>query len=407
MFFLSLQEPEDPVSSLGVIGVEAEENEAHAGVIQNVPFSTVEEPVPLDREISLRVDMNIQPQSPSNHDPEEPTGTRGLPTSAAHATLESTFTVEHGVPMPVTANADVVDPTSCPDTPSHLSASFVSAAPDVLPQAQRQAPDDGLFTPAEESTTVTPASIHGQALEELAHAFFEIPSVSSTPVEGLAPMSNADLSADIDLGNDQSIEQTEVPLQLPPIGAEAMHISGAQHSGNIHAKSSHNDSISTPSPSAPPASIHVTLTRKPTDPILVSDPYPYSLSTPGVGLMDPIEEDSEQDNSMSSNSTWEKDMEDKDTNSILDDADEPEFQYPPEPDVSAELNVRATAKDEEAKVVDEAADVDARRDFGPESVVALLPQTSAQIQPADPPMAPGLISGIEENDVSPREILPM
>ena len=377
LFFLSLQEPEDRAPSLGVVSVEAEEAEAHhtsrkTGAIQDVPLSTVEEPVSLDYEISSQVDTNIKPQTSSNPDPEGP------PTSATHVTPDFTSsTIERDVPMPVTANPNVVDPASCPGTPSHLSASAIPAGVDVQPQ---QTQSDGLFTPADKPTGVAPTSIHGQALDKLAQAFPEIPSVSSTPVEELVPISNPDLLTDIDLGIDRAIEQIEAPLQLPPIGTD---LSSAQPSGNIHATTSGNGPISTPPLPDPPVSMHVTLIRKPTDPILVSDPYPYSLSTPGSTLMDPTGEDSEHDYSMSSNSTFEKDLEDKDTtNSIPDDVNEPELQYPLEPDILSELNV-----------------------------VACLPQ-SASVQPADLPtgdgaVAPGLISGTEIDDVSPREILPM
>jgi hypothetical protein len=403
LFFLSLQEPGDRAPSLGVVSVEGEEGEAHhtsreTGAIQDVPFSTVEEPVSLDYEINSQVDTNIQPQTSSNPGPEEPS------TSATHVTSDFTSsTIERDVPMPVTANPNVVDPTSCPGTPLHLSASAIPAGVYVQTQARRHG--DDLFTPADKSTVVAPASMHGQALDVLALAFPEIPSVSSTPVEELVPMSNPDLLTDIDLGIGRAIERIEAPRQLPPTGAD---ISSAQPS---HATTSGNGPISTP-PLPDPVSMHVNLIRKPTDPILVSDPYPYSLSTPGNNLMDPTEEDSEQDYSLSSNSTFEKDLEDKDANSIPDDTDELELQYPLEADILSELNVLAAAKGEEAsKLVDEAADVGAHEDFNPEPVVARLPQ-SAEVQPADLPtgdgtVAPGLINGVEKDDVSPREILPM
>jgi hypothetical protein len=401
--------------------VEAEESEAHCtdhetGAIRDAPLSTVEEPIPLDYEVRSQVDANIQPQPSSNPDHEESTDSMESPTSATHPDSISS-TVEHDVPMPVTANANVVDPTNCPGTPpSHQRASLISAVLDVQPQDQQQASGDGLFTPADESTTVTPANIHCHVLDELARVFFGTPIVSSTPEEEFSPVLNADHFSDLNVGlnlviDDRAIEEIEAPVQLPPIGAEVMHISGAHPSENIQAKTSHDGSIS-PLPPDPPISMLAMLTRKPTDPILVSDPYPYSLSTPGV---DPTEVDSEQDNSMSSNSTLEKDLEDKDTNSILDDADELELRYPPEPDVLAELNGPAAAKGEEAsKFVDEVADVDvdAHGDFDPGSVVARLPQLSAEVQPANLPtidstVAPGSINGVEKDDGTPRKILPM
>ena len=393
--------------------MEAEESEAHrtnheTGAIRDAPFSTVEEPIPLDYEVSSQVDASIQPQPPSDPDPEEPTGSRESPTSATHITPDPiSSTVEHDVPMPVIANANVVDPTSCPGTP----ASLISAALDVQPQAQQQASGDGLFTPADESTTVTPTGIHRHVLDELARVFFGAP-VSSTPVEEFSPVLDADHLSDLGLVIDRAIEEIEAPVQLPPIVAEAMHISGVHPSENIHSKTSRDGPISPLLPD-PPISMLVTLTRKPTDPILVSDPYPYSLSTPGVSLIDPTEEDSEQDNSMSSYSTLDKDLEDKETNSILDDADELELQYPPEPDVLVELNDPAAAKGEEAsEIVDEVVEVDAHGDFDPESVVARLPQSSAEVQPVNLPtidssVASGPTNDVEKDDVTQREILPM
>lgn len=399
--------------------MDAEESEAHRTIyevdaIRDAPFSTAEESIPLDNEVSSQEDTNIQPQPSSNPDPEEPTGLRESPTSATHLTPDSiSSTVKHDIPMPVTANANFVDPTSCPDTPSHQGASLAPAVLDVQPQAQQQASGDGLFTPADGSTTGTPVNIHHHILDELARAFFGTPIVSSTSEDEFSPLSNADNLSDFGFViDDRAIEENiEAPVQLPPIGAEAaMHISDARPSENIQAKTSFDGPISPP-PSDPPISMLVTPTRKPTDPILVSDPYPYSLSTPGVSLIDPIEEDSEQDNSMSSNSTLEKDLGDKDTNSIPDDADGLELQYPPEPDVLAELNGSAVAKGEEArKIVDEVAEVVDQGDFDPESVAA---QSSAEAQqPANPPtinstVAPSPINGVEKDGVTPKEILPM
>jgi hypothetical protein len=80
-------------------------------------------------------------------------------------------------------------------------------------------------------------------------------------------------------------------------------------------------------------SMKVTMTRKPTDPMFYADPYPYSLSTPGTGYFlgdtskdDVSEEDTELDNSMSTSSTVDKDIDDKAT----EDFEGLELQYPPE-----------------------------------------------------------------------------
>ena len=417
------QEPGDRALSLGVVSVDAEESEARhkkieSDAIRDAPLSTVEEAIPLDKEVSSQVDTNIQPQPSSNPDPEELTGSKESSTSATHVAPNSvSSTVEHDVPMPIIANANFVDPTSCPDTPSHQGASLTPGAPDSRPQAQQQASGDGLFTPADGSTTGTPANIHRHVLDELARAFFGTPIASSTPEEEFFPVLNEDHLSDLGLAiNNRAVDEIiEAPVQLPPIDAEAtMQISGVHPSENIQTKPPRDGPIS-PLRSDPPVSMLVTPTRNPTDPILVSDPYPYSLSTPGVSLIDPTEEESEQDNSMSSNSTLEKDLEDKDTNSVLDDADQLELQYPPEPDILAEMNGPAAAKGEEAsKIVGEVAHADAHGDFDLESVVAPLPQSSPEVQQPEknPPtidstVAPSPINGVEKHDVTPEEILPM
>jgi len=77
------------------------------------------------------------------------------------------------------------------------------------------------------------------------------------------------------------------------------------------------------------------LTRKPSIPILMADPYPYCLSTPESSMYAGQDEASEEeiglDNSLSSNSTLEKEIEvTRHEANILDDLDDLDFQYPPE-----------------------------------------------------------------------------
>lgn len=96
----------------------------------------------------------------------------------------------------------------------------------------------------------------------------------------------------------------------------------------------------------PSASTEPMITRKPPALFLCNDPYPYSLSTPGVAsLIDapkeeaPEEEDTEQDNSMSSTSTFDKILEDIYLNHIPDDTgnvEDSELQYPTEPGLWSE-----------------------------------------------------------------------
>jgi hypothetical protein len=88
------------------------------------------------------------------------------------------------------------------------------------------------------------------------------------------------------------------------------------------------------------------ITPKPAALFLCNDPYPYSLSTPGIAsfidaLKDeaPEEEDTAQDNSMSSSSTLDKNLEDIYLNHIPDDTsnvEDSELQYPIEPGLWSE-----------------------------------------------------------------------
>ncbi|KAL0955769.1 hypothetical protein HGRIS_001984 [Hohenbuehelia grisea] len=98
------------------------------------------------------------------------------------------------------------------------------------------------------------------------------------------------------------------PMEGMPSPIAPIHTTDPAHSANSHP----------PVLSSPVSEYHNTnagdthggmiLTRKSTDPILHADPYPYSLSTPGAGLLDASQSDDEQDSpdvSMSSNSTQE------------------------------------------------------------------------------------------------------
>lgn len=103
------------------------------------------------------------------------------------------------------------------------------------------------------------------------------------------------------------------------------------------ATSMSNSSILT----TPSASTEPMITHKPPALFLCNDPYPYSLSTPGIASFIDApkeeaseEEDTEQDNSFSSSSTFDKIMEDIYLNHIPDDTDnaeDSELQYPTEP----------------------------------------------------------------------------
>jgi hypothetical protein len=90
-----------------------------------------------------------------------------------------------------------------------------------------------------------------------------------------------------------------------------------------------------------PLPMGVSLTR-PRVPVLMSDPYPYSLSTPHNSFAyilpeEGSEEETGLDNSMSSISTLEQEKDKKVSAGALDDGEDLEFQYPPEQEVIEEL----------------------------------------------------------------------
>lgn len=91
----------------------------------------------------------------------------------------------------------------------------------------------------------------------------------------------------------------------------------------------------------PPLPMGVSLTR-PRVPVLMSDPYPYSLSTPHDSFAylfpeEGSEEETGLDNSLSSISTLEQEKDKKGSVGALDDGEDLEFQYPPEQEVIEEL----------------------------------------------------------------------
>lgn len=290
--------------------------------------------------------------------------------------------VAQQVPMPVTANAEVADPTDQVPTPSRRQPNFiinipgtpkfilspvntprpageavpvsVSLPPSVL-RALRQQPSspgpsqilaqvsvastqsDGLFTPAEVSATITPSEPiedpHRQALDKLAEVLLgHIPvhPEGQSSASALRGLSLPDLPPQLRL---DSLAADEMVLQSPHVDDILGDIPGFDTLQNLGDTSSSPVTLPRRTPSA---FMGVTMSRKSTDPILMADPYPYSLSTPGSELH-PVhdegsEEDAALDNSMSSNSTMEKETGEKDSLNLLDD-EELELQYPPGVDI--------------------------------------------------------------------------
>jgi len=347
--------------------------------------------------------------------------------------------VTQQVPMPVTANAEVADPTDQLPTPSRRQPNFiinipgtpkfilspvntprpagevipvsVSLPPSVL-RALKQQPSspgpsqilaqasvastqsDGLFTPAEASRTITPSDPledpHRQALDKLAEVLLgHVPVYpeGESSATALREPSLPDLPPQLRL---DSLAADETALQSPHIDDILGDIPGFDALQNLR---------DSPSPAAlsrrtPSVFMGVTLSRRSTDPVLMADPYPYSLSTPGSGLH-PVhdegsEEDAALDNSMSSNSTMEKETGGKDSLDLLDD-EELELQYPPGVDFfsgSQDVNL-------------------SRKDFNAPPAAA-TPQFDEIIQADDPFKLMGTDSAIApgpvDNDENPSDI---
>ncbi|KAF8161273.1 hypothetical protein B0H34DRAFT_796084 [Crassisporium funariophilum] len=473
------EELADRATSLGVVSVGPD----HAADLPQGRTAEMDEDVP-HRSPSAEVGRErlvVTEPTPPQTDTEilslSLTGNKGsLHATDRKGTAESP--VRQSVPMPVTANADVPDPTSRPQTPSRhpnfilnlpgtpnfiLSPTGTPRLPGEpvpvsipIPQSvlralrQGQTPatvqGDGLFTPAEVSaevsatqTPIEPPSedIHSHLLTELAQAFFGTPFASSSGEEHHDAIDNG-------LHALNHLETTVDPFSAPaqPAPQQTSALTSASQEPKVVASNSAGSAVfsdvqaasvpadretsvaNTPSNSTSithrqyPNSMRVTLSRKPTDPILYSDPYPISLSTPGVGL-DPSneasEEDTEQDNSMSSISTAEKDaeLEEKGDARVFDDMDdlELELQYPQESEVITEakddvsapmpaeniVNVAVEAvcpAKTSQEVVDTAADVVFDVDTGKNPAVDLH-QLPTQLQTTEDPFE---LKGIDSTD---------
>lgn len=341
-------------------------------------------------------------------------------------------------PMPVTANADVPDPTdrtstarrqpnfviSLPGTPKFVLSPVntprpageavpvsVTVPPSILRALRQQSqqpaspgpshllpqasvPADGLFTPSEPSATITPAEPptehpaqssaqnlddpHRQALDKLAEVLFgHIPLQERFGFDQEFGSSIPQVSAE------QSLPEVPHQLRSGPFSSEARgsddileDIPGFDALESMHSASSLPSTISQ---RTPPIFMGVTLTRRGTDPVLMADPYPYSLSTPGP-ISYPIHYDMSEDEtgldiSMSSNSTMEKELDEKDIFSLPDDGEGSE-QYP-----SAPVQPTTNAGQDEK----EALSVDASEDSATNTgVVASPPQFEEILKAEDP-----------------------
>lgn len=106
-----------------------------------------------------------------------------------------------------------------------------------------------------------------------------------------------------------SRELSPSPLPPAPVLAELASESPPQAKVSIPLRAPPHDAYS---------NTVVMTRRKSTDPILYSDPYPYSLSTPGSELVEPANESSEESSSPSS-SSQDKESDDKEPDNRLSD----------------------------------------------------------------------------------------
>lgn len=267
----------------------------------------------------------------------------GISSSIRVSPLKELHTVpgQPRIPMPVTADANVPDPTESPTRrrvdnhvgslpifalvpdnasnelvalpsdipypapPPLASNPFVGLSPNFLVHHPR-IQTDGLFTPAEPSTTTTPAELTTDLSHDEAKKDINVRPTGGPPKD--LPVETENL---VDL--DDSFPSDAY------LFAE-IHQDQSSLDESVHVSSTKDIETTPLSPPAalsqrfPSVSLHVPLSRKSTDPILMADPYPYSLSTPGASEIpddENLSDDNTMDNSMSFDSTTEKGMKDQ------------------------------------------------------------------------------------------------
>jgi hypothetical protein len=252
---------------------------------------------------------------------------------------------QHETSIPITASADVPDSTNRSQTPPphpdlNLGTPGFTLSPVGAPRSPGQAIADSLAIPQ-------------SVVQSLAEGVLHPSSSGATvqPAQTVDPLLTlAERSPSVDLADKPSDSATLVPEEIQPsVISEDVHQGALQPEHVDHPQSTPTteqpsilggDLSESPIVASQPSATFkgMLLTRKPSIPVLMADPYPYSLSTPGSSIYPGQDEMSEEDigldNSLSSNSTLEKEIETArlETN-ILDDLDDLDFQYPPEPEV--------------------------------------------------------------------------
>ncbi|TFK44886.1 hypothetical protein BDQ12DRAFT_673754 [Crucibulum laeve] len=371
------EEPTTRATSLGVVsvdteGVTREHSVAHEPLSSVAEVSesstdaeadfqeTVTEPAASGSSIVVQVEEPTPEEDDARID-EPPSKTPDPP-------KDSTKSLGSEIPMPVSANPSIPDPTETTEAPSRARPPRLVSLPGTptfmlspvgtpgsgvptpvsiaVPQSvlnalkqhahiQRGEGQGGLFTPGEPSDAITQ-----EILQEVVHDE-ELNSEENSLEEVVEEV------VDDEAQHDEMKEATKVPHEaIPPSGhstdgsskmpsTDASQVAAAAFALAESLPKPLSLPHRTPSSSLYPSKVTM---HKSTDPILHSDPYPYSLSTPGSGFFDTLKEEesdegTEQDNSMSSASTLDRDRdedEDKVPDNTLEDADldDLEFQYP-------------------------------------------------------------------------------
>ncbi|GLB37748.1 hypothetical protein LshimejAT787_0407990 [Lyophyllum shimeji] len=367
---------------------------------------------------SAEADMDTSTPLASERDAKvEETTTANGDTGAISSDDVHVFSSQNGIPTPVVANAAVPDPTSRPRTST--------SPPPIL-----SLPGSPSFTssPAETSATVQPtpvsvslpASILKALRVQQSHPgstynglFTPDPAVDSGPAspgpalvqtENLLEAGVAGQSATSGrepVAIDESLAETSHPLEsgIAIVTTQAQSASldvvvaqdttaGRAMAEAEHAQQSEPELSSYalgPPPRRQPPSAPYSLSvvmRKATDPVLFSDPYPASLSTPENVITylvndtqdEECEEDHSQDTSVSSSSTGDKELEEKVDGSILEDDEDNqaleslELRYPSLQPVSQEAVSTTTAVEDGTPGVDEWHEADADGDIDPDFI---------------------------------------
>lgn len=350
-----LQEPADRAMSLGVVSVGPEEAEAFRQSRQGdedmrqepVIDDGVSEEITGKGEEVLEEEVLTAAEVASTDKEKEQQGTELIP-PLEHVEPSSP---RHETSIPITANADVPDPTDRTQTPppphpdlnvgtpafipSPVGAPRSPGQPIAeslpIPQFAVQSFEEGVLHPSSPGATAQ----HAQTVDPLFTSAERSPSIE--------PANKAPDSATLVR---EEIQSSVISEGVPQGASQPEHVDHLQSTPTTEQTSIPGGDVSeshiaASQPSAPFKGM--LLTRKPSIPVLMADPYPYSLSTPGSSMYPGQDEVSEEeiglDNSLSSNSTLEREIEAARLEAnILDDLDDLDFQYPLEPEVQTRFS---------------------------------------------------------------------